>query len=1048
MGFPCGIIAVSAERARLDALLRYRILDTPPEPAFDRITQMTRQIFHAPIAWISFVDGEREWIKSCSGMDPVSLPRELSLAAQVIRSESVVVVPDALADPCLAAHPLVAGPPHLRFYAGAPLRNAQGIPVGALAFTDTSPREAFDDRQKAVLSELAAAVMDQLEFRAAKRAEAPEAHESEDRFRALSACFPDGIFMTDLEGRWTYANPRCQAIGGFTLQECLGEGWLRFVHPEDRDGLAEEWFAAAAGEDSYSRQLRFENAEGAVRWVHLRSAPMWSSDGHPIGRVGTIEDVTEAGQAEEALRLANQNLRTVIQTSPLAIVAIDLGGRVKFWNPAAERLFGWKEEEVLDRFVPSIPDDQMEDFLGLLKGYREGQSLSGVERRRVRKDGAPVDVSLWTAPLRDAGGGIAGTLGVFVDITERKRLEEQFRQSQTLDAVCEILEAQSPGLLGSILLLDETGLHLRHGAAPSLPESYTRELDGMKIGPEAHAAGVAVFRREPVFAADIAADPLWVERRALVRRHGLRACWAVPILGGDGSVLGALVAYHREPRSPSPQDLELLDRAVRLAAILIERLQAEQALWDSEERYRRLFEDNPLPMWVFGLDTLGFLAVNDAAVRHYGYSREEFCAMTVRDILAPEDVPRLFETVSRATESIDLSGRWKHKKKDGAVIDVETTAFTLMFAGRSAALLQANDITRRKRAEEALRDSEQKYRSLFEESRDAILITNREGESIDANQAALDLFGYTKEEIPFISMRDIYVDPRERLRFQQELEQNGSVRDFEVLLRTKDGQAMNCLVTATLRHSKDGRLLGYQKIIRDITARKQAERAVLELSGRLLQLQDEERRRIARELHDSTAQTLAALAMNISLLKMELGADLAPKLQKLLSDSHALAGQCSRELRTISHLLHPPLLDEMGLASALRSYADGFSRRSGIHTELEVPPDLRRLPRELETALFRIVQESLTNIHKHSGSPTAAIRLAQGGGEIRVEVEDRGRGIPPGILETGREITVRGLGVGIPGMRERVRQLGGRLEIQSGSGGTTVRAILPAANRP
>jgi signal transduction histidine kinase len=220
-----------------------------------------------------------------------------------------------------------------------------------------------------------------------------------------------------------------------------------------------------------------------------------------------------------------------------------------------------------------------------------------------------------------------------------------------------------------------------------------------------------------------------------------------------------------------------------------------------------------------------------------------------------------------------------------------------------------------------------------------------------------------------------------------------------------------------------------------------ANKSLRQLSSRLLQLQDDERRRIARELHDSVGQMLAALNMNLSAVAADI--ERLAKTASMVTDSAALVGELSKEIRTISHLLHPPLLDEAGLSSALRWYVDGFVERSQIKVDLDIAPDLGRLPRELETAIFRIVQECLTNVHRHSGSPTARIRIGYQGHEVRVEVRDEGKGIP---AEKRRAIASTGIpGVGIRGMRERVRQLGGVLEVNSDGNGTNVMVSLPLA---
>jgi two-component system, NarL family, sensor kinase len=213
-----------------------------------------------------------------------------------------------------------------------------------------------------------------------------------------------------------------------------------------------------------------------------------------------------------------------------------------------------------------------------------------------------------------------------------------------------------------------------------------------------------------------------------------------------------------------------------------------------------------------------------------------------------------------------------------------------------------------------------------------------------------------------------------------------------------------------------------------------------ELSGRLQQLRDDERRRIARELHDSVGQLLAALGMNMAIVQHQ-----ADKLDaagaRAISENATLLEQISSEIRTISHLLHPPLLDAAGLASALRWYVDGFSERSKIQVDLQIPHEFRRMSDELEIAIFRMVQECLTNIHRHSGGASAVIRAHEENDQIFIEVEDTGKGIP---IEKQIELSSAGrTGVGFRGMRERLRQLGGTLEIRSGGAGTMVTATVP-----
>lgn len=228
----------------------------------------------------------------------------------------------------------------------------------------------------------------------------------------------------------------------------------------------------------------------------------------------------------------------------------------------------------------------------------------------------------------------------------------------------------------------------------------------------------------------------------------------------------------------------------------------------------------------------------------------------------------------------------------------------------------------------------------------------------------------------------------------------------------------------------------------EIAERKRVEDALRQLTAGLLTLQDEERRRIARDLHDSTAQALSALTLNIALIQRQRDVPADGLTPKLLADSLALAQQASDEIRNLSHLLHPPNLDQIGMVAAIQWHSSRVSAVTGIAISLDLDAGLGRVPQDIEIALFRVFQESLENVRRHSGSTVAKVRLTRREGEVILDVEDQGHGAPPGML-TNADPHAAGLGVGVAGMRERLRQLGGRLEIESGSHGTAVRATVP-----
>ena len=363
---------------------------------------------------------------------------------------------------------------------------------------------------------------------------------------------------------------------------------------------------------------------------------------------------------------------------------------------------------------------------------------------------------------------------------------------------------------------------------------------------------------------------------------------------------------------------------------------------------------------------------------------------------------------------------------------------------RTTALRDANakleeELRHRFLAEEHLRASEERYRLLFKRSLAGICLATPEGSLLECNDSFAQMLGYdSAEELGNFKMETIYFTPEERPALVARLLERGRLNNVELCCRRRDGTAAWLLSNLTVMKASDKGVVIQSSVV-DISEIKHAQEELRHLSAKLMNSQDEERRKIARELHDSAGQYLAAVSMALQGVR-DKAQGLPDPLRRKLDEAAEINKVCSSEIRTISHLLHPPLLDELGLSSAVRWYVEGFADRSGIQVATEMPEELDRLGGDIELVLFRVLQESLTNVHRHSGSKTATVKLGKDSHQAWLEVQDQGhREVSSGSFRPG---------VGISGMRERVRDLGGTLEITSDRSGTHIRAVIPLPGEP
>jgi len=508
----------------------------------------------------------------------------------------------------------------------------------------------------------------------------------------------------------------------------------------------------------------------------------------------------------------------------------------------------------------------------------------------------------------------------------------------------------------------------------------------------------------------------------------------------------------------------------------------EQALRESEERYRALAMATDQIVW--RCDAAGNnVWSSESWQRILGWKTDEAKGRGWLDFVHPDDRARVAQSWQEGLKA----GREYHSEYRLRLRDASYRYFDVRGVpvrnpdGTVREWIGANvDITERKRVEQELRASEHRRLMALSAARVGGFVWDpRTGES-ELTAEMQEIFGFEAGPAKGLNrerwLSRVHQDDRAMvLELMKQSESSGKM-DFEYRYHHPQ-RGLRWLYVKGQMRAEDSGVNGKSSsetnsagkkaygVVLDITERKQAEaelkivhdelearvsRRTAELraaeaslrmlSGRLMQLQDEERRRISRELHDSSGQALAALSMCLSMVERE-REKLSERAGRNLSDAAHLVRELSQELRTMSHLLHPPLLDEAGLESALRWFVEGFAQRSGIKVDLELAPELGRLSEEMEIAIFRVVQESLANVHRHSGSKTAQVRVGRDAQKVTLEIRDQGHGLSANGNAEAPGPAVPG--VGIQGMRERVRQLGGHFEIQSSEGATVVTAAIP-----
>lgn len=722
-------------------------------------------------------------------------------------------------------------------------------------------------------------------------------------------------------------------------------------------------------------------------------------------------------------RLTDEEYRVLWATSTDAVLIMDERGTIRYANPAVLDVFGYGPAELIDGNIAVIQPERLREGHRLVveRFLQSGETKLNwrlSETFGMHRSGRefPIEMAL-SLLFQEAGQSV---FAAFIrDITERKQAEKAIKESEKHYRA---LIENFPG--GNITVFDR-----------DLRLTFVGGEDAKKYGAPEFFLGKLLSEVAPAETCAVVEPNL---RRSF---EGHTVTYETPHRGGT---------RYRATATPLSWKDGVVVEVMVAAANITEQKEIEEALRESEERFRLLAEVTNDAIWDWDLVT-NELWWNEGFEKLFGFRRSEI-EKTIDswyNRVHPEDrdrvIPRIHQVIAEG--GTNWSDEYRFLCKNGQYAYVLDRGHVICNAEGKAVRMVGGmrDLSERRGAEAALRESEERFRATFEQAPIGIAEISPEGAFERVNPKLCEMFGYSAEELlqrtaPGLTHQEDV--PMTSTLVSEVLAGKRTTFEIDKRYIRKDGSILWAHAISTILRDAAGSPRTFIAVIEDVTTRKLADQAIQSLPARLLQAQDEERRRIARELHDSTAQELAVVAMNLGRLEEWIeGRD--PWAENLLADSLAVLAQGNRDLRTLAHLLHPPMLEELGLAGALRHYVEGFSQRSGIRVELDCGVDLERCSDGVETALFRVVQESLANVHRHSASNYAFVRLVRAGDNIELTITDRGCGLPPGLL-TGTSEQAR-IGVGISGMRQRVRQLDGRLELSSNGQGTTVHAVLPCA---
>jgi len=865
------------------------------------------------------------------------------------------------------------------------------------------------------------------------------AREAERRYEELILTLGQGFSILDGEGRLTYVNDHLCEMLGYKREDLLGRPARELFAPESRERLAQELAQRRDGESS-AYEVVMTGCDGEPRHVLISARPVLRPNGEFIGSFGVITDVTELKGAAESVRREKERAQQYLDIAGVMVVVLDAQGRIDLINRRGLEILGYEAASDLvgrEWFTACLPeavqDEVRRAFSQTMAG---GLRLAGRhEDAVVTRDGRQRLILWHSALLRDPEGRVRGTLSSGEDVTERRQDERTLSRRATQLEVINDVGQQLSSILNLDELLDRVVRAAREsfgfyhadiflidesreravfyvGSDPAETVAWRERGVQCRVGEDGMVGWVAATG-EPLLAGDVLKEPRFLFDRLV---PNTRSELALPI-SHEGHVLGVLDLQSEELNAFAPDDLTVMTTLCGQLGAAIENARLYEALKTSESTYRLLLQNANDAIYVHAVTPDAprrFFDVNDKACEMLGYTREEFLTMDVPQVDVPEQAERMPAILEKLLTERRVLFETEHAAKDGRRIPVEVSARLFDLRGAPTVLSVARDITERRRADAAIRESEAKYRLLFENAVLGIYQTTPDGRILSVNPALLRMLGFDSfGELAARNLEGAGFEPGySRMEFKENVERDGRVVGSESAWTRKDGTRVFVRENATAMRDADGSVLWYEGTVEDVTARREAEEAKLQLEERLHQAQKlESIGTLASGIAHEINNPLTGIINYAQLIADRTDSD------SLRGFADGIVEEGNRVAAIVRNLLsfsrqhkesHSPARVE-DIVTATLSLVGASLRKDGIDVQVGVLADLPSIKcrsQQIQQVLLNLLMNARDGLNaRYPGfDENKLLRVTadkvehDGRGWVRISVEDHGAGISPAIM--------------------------------------------------